>query len=85
MGRARQVWRALCRPLGHDIAVKVIELERQDVDLVRCRVVLLGFRLRQGRSGAFRAPGLTAVDPAGTHGPGRQAVPACSSALVHSK
>ena len=30
-----QVWRALCKPLNQEVAVKLVNLERQDVDLVR--------------------------------------------------
>ena len=33
-----QVWRALCKPLNQEVAVKLVNLERQDVDLVRARL-----------------------------------------------
>ena len=36
-----QVWRALCKPLNQEVAVKLVNLERQDVDLVRARMGLV--------------------------------------------
>ena len=42
---ACQVWRALCKPLNQEVAVKLVNLERQDVDLVRTRL--------EGHDGCF--------------------------------
>ena len=46
-----QVWRALCKPLNQEVAVKLVNLERQDVDLVRIRVesIICSIRLRARR------------------------------------
>jgi len=81
--RAAQVWRALCRPLTCDVAVKVIELERQDVDLVRRGVSLIRLCLRgeQRRWGAARGrlgPGGLQWAMAGREVDGRRRQKRCS-------